>query len=215
MSEPGAVLLDDFLLDDRVLRAVRDQHGLADRRQEVVVVEDAREQRLTDEGRNGHVVTQHRIEIRLRWSAREAKAQQRLETVYAFDRIDREESRHEAQELPGQHGAYIGDMRTSSPHADVYARLPDARATPTARRVGSPRSAGEPKCLAQTRPTGILSRLHAPTRSRRDSGRRLSAGRSVRADLCAPSTQRTRLSSDLHARRGERAVWVAYGGVAS
>jgi len=64
VRQPSTVLRYRLLPDDRIERAVRDQDRLRDRRQQVVVVDDAREQRLTYERRHRHAEAQHRVQIR-------------------------------------------------------------------------------------------------------------------------------------------------------
>src|SRR5205085_9761058 len=52
------VLIGGGCLDNRISDAVRNQYRLADLRQKVVIVEQAREQPLTDNWRNRHVLAQ-------------------------------------------------------------------------------------------------------------------------------------------------------------
>ena len=57
------MLIDGGGFDNRICSTMRNQHGLADLRQEVVVAERAREQSLTDIRRNGDIVSQHEIQL--------------------------------------------------------------------------------------------------------------------------------------------------------
>jgi hypothetical protein len=57
------VLIDGGGFDNRIRSNMRNQHGLVDLRQEVVVAERAREQSLTDIRRNGDIVSQHEIQL--------------------------------------------------------------------------------------------------------------------------------------------------------
>ena len=109
------VLVDGGRVHDASSGAVRNQHRLADLRQEVVVVECAGEQRLPDVGRDGHVVPQHQVQLVSRGLAGEAQAHERLETADALLRFRREQARHEAEDLGG-------DDR----HRRVAAKLRDA-----------------------------------------------------------------------------------------
>ena len=76
-----------------------DQYRFTDLWQEIVVVERAREKRLTDVRWHGHVISQHQIQI-LSWGLlREEHAYKRLETAYAFFPISSKETGYEGEKL--------------------------------------------------------------------------------------------------------------------
>jgi len=63
VSHARFVLVDDGWFDNRVISAMRNQYRLADPGQEIIIIERAREQRLTDIGRDGQIVSQHQVHI--------------------------------------------------------------------------------------------------------------------------------------------------------
>jgi hypothetical protein len=63
VSQAGSVLIDDRWFDNRVLRAMRDQDRLPKYWQKIIIVERAREERLTNVGWNRQAIRQHEVQV--------------------------------------------------------------------------------------------------------------------------------------------------------
>lgn len=105
VSDAGFVLIDSGWPDNRVINAIRDQYRLADLRQEVVIIEGAREQCLTDIWWNRYTKAQHQVQLLSQefLVLGEAKSQQRFKTAYTLFRIRCKEARYEAEKLGSEH----------------------------------------------------------------------------------------------------------------
>src|SRR5689334_6269483 len=103
MGNAGFVLIDDGCLNDRIINAMREQDRFADFRQEVLIIEGPREQRLSDIRRNRHTKAQHQIKLLGRKLLGEAEPQQRFKTAHAFFHIAGIEARNQAEKLRTEH----------------------------------------------------------------------------------------------------------------
>src|SRR5438874_9808837 len=79
-----------------------DQYRGTDRWQQIVVVERAREKRLTDVPWHGRVIPQHQVHILGRGLLREEHAYKRLETAGTFVHIGSKEPGYERKKLRRQ-----------------------------------------------------------------------------------------------------------------
>src|SRR5689334_21167815 len=82
---------------------MREQDRLGDFRQEVIIIEGPREQRLSDIRRNRHAKAQHQIKLLGRKFLWKAEPQQRFKAAYAFFHIASIEARYQAEKLRTEH----------------------------------------------------------------------------------------------------------------
>src|SRR6185312_7607395 len=103
VSDGSFVLIDSRWPDNRIISALGDQHRLADLRQEIVIIQGAREQRLTDIRWNRYAKAQHQVQLLGRELLGETESQQRFKTAYTLFHILRKETRYEAEKLGSEH----------------------------------------------------------------------------------------------------------------